>query len=271
MKEEGYGTAMKFITIMFLVTITIVLFFSVFYIVHAGERGVLLTFGNPDMTAKTEGLHFKMPFIQHAVILDVKTLKYEADATAASEDLQTVTTKIAVNYHLTPENVPVLYKEIGINYQDRIIQPAVQEVLKASTAQFTAEELITKRNEVKEKIKELLKDRLGSRSIIVEDISITNFDFSEEFNKAIESKVTAEQNALAAKNKLAQIEYEAQQRVTQAKGEAEAIRIQTNAINSQGGENYIQMRAIDKWNGIMPLVTGSGSMPFINLGMNSTW
>ena len=200
------------------------LLFGSFYIVRAGERAVLLTFGNPSQEAIAEGLHIKMPFVQKAVIMDVKTLKYTADARAASKDLQDVKTTVAINYHLVPSLVPSIYQTIGITYADTVIQPAEQESIKAVTAQFTAEELITKREFVREHIIEVLKGKLDSRGIIVEEISIVNFEFSPSFTTSIEAKVVAEQNALAAKNKLAQVEYEAQQRVTQANGEAEAIK-----------------------------------------------
>lgn len=259
--EFNVGKLIGLIAIGFFV-LTIV--FSSAYIIKAGERGVLLTFGKASDVAIGEGLHFKVPFAQKIVKMDVKTQKYEAKAAAASSDLQTVTTDIAVNYHLTPEAVPRLYREIGIDYQARIIQPLEQEVVKATTATFTAEELITRREEVRLHIKNLIHERLAPRDIIVEEVSITNFDFSPSFNAAIEAKVTAEQNALAAKNKLEQIKYEAEQRVTQATAEATAIKIQADAIQSQGGLEYVQLQAITKWNGVLPQFTG-GAIPFIQV------
>lgn len=241
----------------------IILFFSTTYIVEAGERAVLITLGNPSMDSIVEGLHFKIPFIQSKVIFDVKTQKDEIEATAASKDLQTVTAKIAINYHVLPESVPRIYKEIGKDYVARVLNPAIQEVVKASTAQFTAEELITKREIVREEITTLLRERMQERGLVVEDVLITNFDFSPSFNAAIEAKVTAEQNALAAKNKLAQVEYEAKQRVTQAEGEATAIKIQAAAIQSQGGKEYVNLQWINKWDGKMPLVVSNNAMPII--------
>jgi regulator of protease activity HflC (stomatin/prohibitin superfamily) len=249
-----------------------------FYTVGAGERGVILTFGNPDSVAQTEGLHFKFPIAQEAVIMDIKTQKYEAEASAASQDLQTVSTKIAVNYHLEGTTIPTLYKEIGVDYSNRIISPAVQETVKASTAKFTAEQLITKRSEVKEAILEGLKERLIGRGIIVEDISITNFEFSDAFNTAVDQKVTAEQQALTQKNKLAQVQYEAQQAIAlaegskqaailEAQGKAEAIRIGASAIKEQGGEEYIRLQAIQRWNGQFPnvMMSGNGATPLLDI------
>jgi len=254
----------------FILIIGLNLIFGSWFTIGAGERGVLLTLGNPSDISYSSGFHFKMPIIQKVVKMNVQTLKYEGDAAAASSDLQTITAKLAINYHLEADSVPRIYRELGLDYSARIIQPLEQEVIKATTARYTAEELITKRENVREDVKVALSERLTARGIIVEDVSIVNFDFSKSFNEAIENKVTAEQNALAAKNKLAQVDFEAQQRVTQAQGEAEAIRIQAQAITAQGGKEYVQLQAISKWDGKMPLVTGGNSLPFINIGTNST-
>ena len=249
---------------------TLIIFFVLpmivgcFYVVPAGARGVLLTFGQVDQDAKLPGIHVKAPIGQAVQLMSVQTLKYQSDASAASKDLQIVTANIAINYHLTAELVPRIYQELGLGYEQSIIQPTEQESVKAITAQFTAEELITRREEVREKIRDLLREKLSPRNIAVEDISITNFDFSQSFNAAIEAKVTAEQNALAAKNKLEQVKYEAQQRIEQANGEASAIRIQAEAIRAQGGAEYVQLQAINKWNGALPQYTG-GAIPFVQV------
>jgi regulator of protease activity HflC (stomatin/prohibitin superfamily) len=247
-----------------MIIIALIVFFGIFYIISAGERGVLLTFGSANTQAVGEGLHFKIPLIQSIIKMDIKTQKYEADATAASKDLQDVTSKIATNYHLTPDSVPRLYTEIGTDYQTRVIMPIEQESVKAITARYTAEELITKREQVRSDIRDLFKAKLEPRGIIVEDVSIINFAFSPSFTQAIENKVTQEQNALAEKNRLSAVQYQAQQRIAQADGEAQAIKIQVEAIKQSGGEAYVQLQAINKWNGIMPLVTGN-SLPFINI------
>lgn len=260
--------ASKYFLIGASVFLVLMLSFNTAYTISAGQRGVLLTFGKANDLAITEGLHFKIPFAQQIIKMDVKTQKYEAEASSASQDLQVVKTNVAVNYYLEPETIPRIYREIGIDYQNKIIQPAVQEVVKATTAEFNAEQLITKRPEVKDQIETRLKDRLVEYGINVQNILITNFDFSESFNQAIEAKVTAEQNALAAKNKLEQVKYEADQRVTQAKGEAEAIKIQAEAITAQGGKEYVQLQAISKWDGKMPQFTGGG-LPFISIPSTS--
>lgn len=245
------------------IILVLIIIFGGVYIIQPGKTGVLLTLGKVSPTTIPNGIHVKIPIAQKIVKVNIQTQKYEAEASAASQDLQIVTSKIATNYHLEASAVPNLYKDVGLNYATTIIMPMEQEVVKSATAKFTAEQLITKREEVRLEIKDTLIERLASRGIVVEEVSIVNFDFSAQFNNAIEAKVTAEQNALAAKNKLAQVEYEAQQRVTQAKGEADAIAIQAQAINSQGGRDYVQLQAIGKWNGQLPTFVGSQNMPFI--------
>ena len=266
-KFEHIIKTIKYLAIVFFILSFV---FGLVYTVNAGERGVLITLGKPSDSIIKEGLHFKIPLIQSVKKFDIKTQKDEVDATAASKDLQTVSAKVAVNYHLEQGSAPRIFQEVGTDYVNRILSPAIQESVKASTAQYTAEELITKRELVRESIKVLLISKMEHRGIIIEDVLITNFDFSPSFNQAIENKVTMEQNALAAKNKLQQIEFEAQQRITQAKGEAEAIKIQVDAITRQGGRDYVQLQAIQKWNGNLPQVTG-GNIPFINIGgLNSS-
>lgn len=232
--------------------------------VGAGERGILLRWGAVQGKVVGEGLYVRVPIADRVVLMDVKIQKEEVTATAASKDLQTVNSKVALNYHIEPERVADIYQGIGIDYNYRLIDPALQESVKASTAKYTAEELITKREEVRDEIKAHLVAKLNPRGIIVDDFNIVNFEFSESFNQAIELKVTAEQSALAAKNKLEQIKFEAEQQVAEAKGKAEALRIEASAL--QSNPQILQLRALEKWDGKMPLVMGSGATPFIDVG-----
>jgi regulator of protease activity HflC (stomatin/prohibitin superfamily) len=147
-------------------------------------------------------------------------------------------------------------------YVPKIIDPVIQEAVKSGMARFTAEELITKRPEVKEVIEGIMSETLNKRGIRVIDFNIVNFNFSAAFDNAIEAKVTAEQEALAAKNKLEQIKFEAQQAVESAKGRAEAIEIEAKALRNS--PDILELRAIEKWNGVLPQVTGE-SVPFVNL------
>jgi regulator of protease activity HflC (stomatin/prohibitin superfamily) len=252
-KLIGYGIAF---------VVLLILFFSTIYIIDAGYSGVLTTFGKVEQNAIQPGLHFKIPIIQGIVAIEVRTQKYEAEASASSSDLQVVTAKIATNYHLIAQETPQLYNDIGLSYSDRVIQPMEQEVVKSVTAKYSAEQLITERELVRQEIKTLMTERLQPRGIIVEEVSIVNFDFSPSFNEAIEAKVTQEQNALAAKNKLDQVKYEAQQAVEKANGDAQAIQIEGNALRLNPA--VLQLRAIEKWDGHMPQVT-SGAMPFIDI------
>jgi regulator of protease activity HflC (stomatin/prohibitin superfamily) len=251
----------------FLLIFGLFILFSTLYTVDAGQRAVLLTWGKPSMDVVGEGLHFKMPIAQKAVKLYVQTTKIEETADSASRDLQDVQTTIALNYHLSPSEVPKLYQQIGLAYQDRIIRPAIQESVKSITAKFNAEELVTKRSEVRNGIQEQLRERLSKSYIIVDDFNIVNFQFSEEFDNAIEQKVTAEQFKLKAEMDLERIRVEAEQKIAQAEAEAMSLKLQKQEITP----DLIKLRqieaqklAIEKWNGIMPQVTG-GATPFIDI------
>ena len=276
------------------IIIIVSLAFGSFYIVEAGERGVLLTLGKPNEVPMESGLHFKIPIVQRVVFVNVQTQKYETDASAASSDLQIVSTKVAVNYRVQPSQVVEIYKNVGIGFEDKIIQPATQESVKASTALFTAEELITKRDLVKQKTDDSLRERLAKYGIDMETTSLTDFDFSKQFNDAIESKVTAEQNALTEKNRLAMIEFQAQQAIASANGTAQSIILKANAEaeaklvvataeakalelqNKQVTEGVLQLRSIEvqkeyaqRWNGQLPTtILGSGTIPLLNIPLS---
>jgi len=253
--------------------IIVVILLSSFYIIPAGKRGVLLTFGKPSMESMDEGLHIKMPLAQQIVKMDVRELRFDAPkASSASRDLQIVTTDVTLNYKILAESVPELYQEIGLDYESKIIVPAVQEIVKASTAKYTAEELITKRPEAKDSIEIALRERLIKSGLIVTAISITNFEFSDEFNKAIEEKVTAQQQKIKAENDLERIKVEKEQVITQAEGQSEAQRLQKLQLTPElvtMRALQVQEQAIAKWNGVLPMVTG-GATPFVSLG-NSTF
>ena len=245
-------------------------------IVDAGFRGVLLHWNAVDVTQPPleEGLHFIVPFQDSVIPLEVRTLKYTKSTTSASQDLQTVSTEITVNYHPTPNSVNYLYKEVGLDYENRVIQPTVEEVVKQVTANYNAEELITKRPQVKADIEVEIAERLNDFNITTEIVSITDFQFSILFAQAIEAKVEAEQRALQAENDLKRIEVEARQfeaqafgkaeaNIAEAKGEAEAI----NIINQALANNpfYLEWLKIQKWDGVLPLVVGGDGTPFIQI------
>ncbi len=249
----------------FVALFALIVILGSFGTVSTGERGVKTRFGKAVSELGT-GLYFKTPFIESVDTFDVQTQKEQTDATAASSDLQNVNTTVAINYNLDSTKVLDVFTRIGDEYKGKIIDPAIQEVVKAVTAKYTAEELITKRAQVTDLIQSGLSDRLASSDIIVSSVSIVDFKFSDSFNSAIEAKVTAQQNALAAQNKLEQVKYEAEQTIATAQAQAEAIKIQAQAINSQGGADYVQLQAIKQWKGEVPTYMMSGSaVPFINL------
>jgi len=259
----------------FLSLVLIVLLFNSFYIIQAGQRGVLLTFGNPDLTPKAEGLHFKIPLVQKIVKMDIRTSKYESKLSAASKDLQDLQTDIAINYRIESEKVVELYRTVGVDYVTKVIMPIEAEANKYASAQFAAEELIQQREKVRELMLNSLKEKLEPRGIIVEDISIINFEFSESFSASIEAKVVASQQKLKADMDLQRIRVEAEQKITQAGAEAESLRLQKQQITPellqlrqievQSKSLDVQSKAIDKWNGILPQITG-GATPFVNMG-----
>lgn len=242
--------------------------FSPFVVVGAGERGVVFNqFHGVEQKILGEGFSFIIPVVERVVKMDVRIRKSDTRATAASKDLQTVGTEIVLNFHLFPDKVNKIYQDIGLEYEKRIIDPAVAEIVKAVCAEFTAEELITKRQIVKEEIKTALHKRLMTSHISMDELNITDFQFSKIFNEAIESKQTAEQLALKAQRDLERVKIEGQQKIVTAKAEAESQRIQKETISPI----ILQLRAIEKWDGKFPQVLGgSGAMPFINIDAGST-
>lgn len=263
------------VAILLLIIIGVVASASV-KIVDAGNRGVLLHWNAVDLTAPPldEGIHFVIPFQDDIVQLEVRTLKYDAETRSASKDLQTVETTVTVNYNPDKERVHILYKEIGLDYENRVIQPAIEETVKQVTANYNAEELITKRPLVKADIENAIRERLNQFNIVTTVISITDFEFSPLFASAIESKVEAEQKAKKAENDLIRIEVEARQleaqaegtaaaNIAEARGEAEAIAIINRALAEN--PNYFEWLKIQAWDGKLPLVVGEGGTPFIQI------
>jgi len=249
------------------IMLIVVVLFKPWVQIGAGERGVVLNFGAVQDNVLNEGMHFRMPIMQEVIVMDVKIQKIETNAISASSDMQDVTLKVALNYHIIPDKANIVYQTIGIEFKERIIDPAIQEVMKAVSAHYSAEELIAKRPQVSSEIKEELSKRLISNNIAVDAFSIVNFNFSKIFMEAIESKQTAEQHALKAKRDLDRIKIEAEQTIAAAKAEAEALRLQKMNISPDLIELRkieANLKAIEKWNGILPSVTG-GAVPFIGV------
>jgi len=261
---KGGSRTLIIIGILFL----LLLMFKPWVQVGAGQRGILLNFGAVQPKVLGEGIHFKIPIMQKVALMDVKIHKINTDAASASSDLQDVALSVALNYHVEPTKAYIVYQEIGIDFQSRIIDPAIQEVMKAVTARYTAEELITKRPVVSAEMQSSLSNRLKEYNIAVDAFSIVSFSFSEIFTQAIEAKQTAEQNALKAKRDLDRIKVEAEQTIAAATAEAEALRLQKMNISPDLIELRkieANLKAIEKWDGILPNVTGGGAVPFIGI------
>lgn len=235
-----------------------------FVIVNAGERGVVMRFGKVQDVVFDEGLHPIIPIVNTVEKLTVRVQKNDVNAEASSRDLQDIKMDVAINWHIEPTSVNKVFQRVGDEDQIvfRIINPAVSEVVKAATAKKNAEEIITKRTELKDEIDSQLKDRLSSYGIGVDDVSLVNISFSPEFAKAIEAKQIAEQEAKRAEFEALKAEKQAQADVNRAKGQAEAQRLQRLTLTAE----LLQKQAIEKWDGKFPLVLGGeGALPFINI------
>ena len=244
-------------------------------VVQAGHRGVVLYVGAVENRVLGEGIHFIVPFAEQVIPLEVRTLKFQANASAASNDLQEVATVIALNYHIDPNKANILYQQLGTDYETRIIAPTIQESVKASVAKFNAEQLITNRSIVKGVIDQAISKTLSARDIKAETIFITDFKFSPSFASQVESKVVAFQKYLTEQNNLKAIQVIANQTVVQAQaqaranvaratGESQAIEIITGQLRQS--PQYLQWQAINRWNGKMPYALGgSGAVPFFQL------
>lgn len=270
--KEGMIDAMKkgpWKTLVFIFLIIAVLgLFKPWVQVGAGERGIVMNFGAVQDKVLNEGIHFRVPIMQQIIKMDIKIHKVVTDAASASSDLQDVALSVALNYHVIPDKANLVYQTIGLDFKERMIDPAIQEVMKAVSARYTAEELITKRPAVSAEMQESLTKRLLLSNISVDAFSIVSFSFSKIFTDAIEAKQTAEQNALKAERDLDRIKVEAQQTIAAATAEAEALRLQKMNISPDLIELRkidANLKAIEKWNGILPQVTGGGAVPFIGV------
>lgn len=248
--------------------IIVFLLFNPFVTVSAGHTGVVMNLGAVSDNVLTEGFHFKIPIIQTVKLIDCRIQKLEIDSTAASKDLQEIRSKIVVNYRIEPNKSGILYKTVGVSYPDTIIAPSTQESIKAVTAKYTAEQLITDRQSVSSNIKNMLSEKMAPYGIIIDNFNIVSFDFSKEFNSAIESKQTAQQLALKAKQDLDRIKIEAEQKVAQAKAEAESLKVQKQEITPELlklREIEAKLKAIEKWNGEMPQYVSGENGSIMNI------
>lgn len=247
-----------------LVGLLILVFFP-FVTIGAGERGIVLDWGAFHGQILDPGLHFRLPIAQSVVKMDVRTNSIEvAKSDAYTKDLQNVSIHSVVQYNVDPSQVGVVYQKYGTSFGS-ILNPILEASVKQVTAQYSAEEMLNKRGEVSSQIETTYRSAIP-KEFIVTKYSLVDEAFSDAYEKAIEQKQIAQQDAERATNELKKVQIEADQRVAQAKAEAEAIKIQAEAITQQGGQSYVDLQAIQKWNGVLPsqMIPGA-TLPFINL------
>jgi prohibitin 1 len=243
-----------------LVLITIIV--TPFVIVNPGERGVLMQFGRVQETILQEGIHIIIPLVNTVKKISVRIQKQEISAEASSKDLQDVFTDVALNWHIIPEETNIIFQEIGDEKDviEKIIDPAVEEVLKAVIAKYTAEEIVTKRGEVKSGVDDELTTRLHDYHIAVNDISLVHVNFSDRFSEAVESKQIAEQDAKRADFIALKAAKQAEAKVNLAKGEAEINRLLHDSLTPE----ILERQAIQKWDGKLPLIMTKDTPKFLN-------
>lgn len=240
---------------------------SMFTTVAASNVGVVTTFGKVGDEVLKEGAHFVLPWDKVTEVYLGQQQVQSGNSEAGSRDLQSVHATLSVNFTVDPAKARDLYiQNPALNYGELIVLPAIYEIFKAVVAKYTAEELITKRQEVSDAVARGISTRLAQYHLRIQNVNLVNFGFSKSFDQAVEQKVTASQNAETAKRNLEKVKYEADARIAQAEGEAKAIAIQAAATEKSGGAAYIQLQAIEKWDGKLPQYMTAGTpTPFIGV------
>ena len=270
--KAGNFSPFKLVLLIFVVILAVIFLGSSFVVIPAGHTGVALTFGKVEDVVLQEGLHFKVPFVQKIVVVDNRIVKLDVNTEAFSKDLQTINTVVAVNYHVGKENSQTLYKNVGMGFEEVLISPAVNEVLKAVTAKYTAVELVSSRAEVSMLLDEGLNEKMNAYGIFINELNIINWDFSEEYINAVEAKQVAEQNLIKTRTEQEQAlviaNTEAQKRVIAAEAEANEIKVLAEAnaesnriITESISDILIKYQTVAKWDGKLPTVmSGSDNM-----------
>lgn len=269
LKEEYQARrAIKIGIISFIILFAIITFFNSITTVPTGHAGIKTRFGKVQNEVITEGLNVKVPFIEKIIRIDCRTQKIEVANATATKDLQEVTFTIAVNYNITKETANEMYKTTGTDFQNVILNPSILESIKAVTAQYKAEELITKRGEVSNKMQETLKEKIEAKGFNVIDFNIIDLDFSAEYNQAIEKKQVAEQQAQQAQYELEKARVENEKKIENAKADAEVMRQQNSQITNETlrlKELENQAALIQKWNGQLPTTALGDNIPMLNI------
>lgn len=258
----------KIAIISFISLFIIITIFSSFTTIKSGEIGLKSRFGQIVSQTTQEGIQFKVPYVEKVTKVNMKVQKADITSSSATKDLQDVSIAFAINFQLNPDKVMDLYKNVGSNYVETILQPATQEALKNVTSKYTAEELITKRSEVSQQIIQDLSAKVSKYGIVINELNITDLNFSEAYNKAIEDKQVAEQEVKKAQQELEKTKIEAEKKVAEAKAEADALRLQRTEITNELLELRrieAQIKAIEKWSGNLPSYYGGDALPFIDI------
>lgn len=260
-EETKYGVK-KVVNIPKAIILSIIILFALIFLlgsfrtIKSGQVGIKIRFGKVQESQLHEGVNFKMPLIEHIVKMNIRVQKVEVEAASASKDLQDIKMKLAVNYKVDALSAKDLYKNVGVKYEEVVLQPAIQESIKAVTSQYTAEELITSRSEVSKKCMDELQNKVKKYGLSIDNFNITNFNFSAEFNRAIEEKQVAEQKVLTAKQELEKEKIEAEKKLVKAKAEKEANELKQKTLT----DNIIKEKFIEKWNGELSKVSGCNTM-----------
>lgn len=269
MENFEIKNVIKIIAIGVVVLIVLIFLFGCLRTVPTGHVGIKTIFGKVQDEVVQEGLNFKKPFIEKIIKIDCKTKKIEETSEGSTRDMQTVQVSIAVNYNVRKDTANTLYREVGTDYEKIIISPAILETIKSTMAQYTAEELITKRAEVSNKIQETLKGKITKRGFDVTEFNITNIDFSEEFDKAIEAKAVKQQEVVTAKAELEKQKIQNEKEVSIAEKDAKVMKLQNKEITEktlQLKKLEVQEQLIKKWDGKLPSTTLGENIPMLNIG-----
>ena len=255
-KIKGFFTDKTVKIIVLILAVLLIAIPATFTTINSGEVGVRVRFGKALDNPVSEGINIKIPFIEKIEKVNIKVQKIEVNTNSSSKDLQDVDMSIAVNYHINKDQAIDLYKNVGMLYESVILEPAIEESIKAVTSKYTAEELITQRSEVSTKCMEELKKKVEKYGLVVNDFNLTNFSFSPEFERAIEEKQVAEQKVLTAKQELEREKIEAEKKIVAAEAEKQANELKEKTLT----DNIIKEKFIEKWNGELPKVTGNGTI-----------
>jgi regulator of protease activity HflC (stomatin/prohibitin superfamily) len=270
---EFKGPELRTVGIVVLLLIILIIGWGTFVIVPAGHRGVALWWGSVEKRIMGEGLNFKVPIAERVIKVDVRVQPHPfKEIDASSREYQIVKMTGMMNFHIDPSFVNDLYQKVGLDFADKVIDPAFNDFVKEVVPTYPIGEILPKREEIRQRAMKKLGDNLSRYHIIVDDIYFANIRFSAEYEGAIEAKQVAQQQVETQKQVLAQREIEAQQKVATAKGEAESILVvaqgqakANDALSRSISPILVQYKSVEKWNGILPQVSG-GAVPFVDLG-----